>query len=170
MRRGIAAALLACTWAAAAPAGDSAAASFFAQLQGHWRGEGETRGMASVQDLRWAPALDGAFQRLHLINLMTAADGREWRFQAEAYYRIAPDGTISGTWHDSRGMTLPLSGQVDGDTLTIDWGTDETERGRSRYRLAPDALEVTDEVQTPAGEWRVFGRSRLIRVAEDTLQ
>jgi hypothetical protein len=41
------------------------------------------------------------------------------------------------------------------------WGTEDTERGRTSYRLTATGLEVTDEVMTEEGGWRVFGRAQL---------
>jgi hypothetical protein len=95
---------------------------------------------------------------------MTDADGKERRFQAQGFYRAQDDGTIAGTWFDSRGLSFPLAGSADGpDLLTILWGSEAVERGRSSYRLSADGLEVIDEVLMRDGEWRVFGRTRLER-------
>jgi hypothetical protein len=48
--------------------------------------------------------------------------------------------------------------------MTIDWGIEGSpERGRSSYRLAADALEVTDEVYGKEGALKVFGRTHLAR-------
>ena len=154
-------------WIACLPAAfaqESPAAGFFARIAGDWQGTGEVRGMASVQQMAWQPVLDGGFLRLTFDNCMTAADGKEWQFQAHGYYRVREDGTITGLWFDSRGVSFPLSGAVDdGGTMTILWGTDDTERGRSSYRLSAETLEVTDEVLSREGGWRVFGRTRLTR-------
>ncbi len=95
---------------------------------------------------------------------MRAADGTEYRFQAHAYYRAGDDGAITGTWLDSRGVTLPLTGTAGEASMDIEWGSEATERGRSRYRITGDTLEVVDEVLLPDGQWRVFGRSTLRRV------
>lgn len=141
-----------------------AAQSLFAAIAGDWEGSGETRGMAARLSLRWEPALDGAFLSLALNNRMTGADGAEWRFQARAFYRIGDRGAIAGHWFDSRGVSFPLTGSVDAsDTMTIFWGTADTELGRSSYRVVGDQLEVTDEVLTRDGSWRVFGQHRLTR-------
>lgn len=143
---------------------EDTAKDFFARLAGDWLGAGEVRGMASAQKMNWEPVLDGKFLRLSFDNRMTGDDGSAWRFSALAFYRIRDDGTIAGTWFDSRGVSFPLSGSVDaGDTLTILWGTGDTERGRTRYRLSAAGLEVTDEVMTKEGGWRGFGRSLLAR-------
>lgn len=148
----------------AAFAGENPAKDFFTRLAGVWQGSGEVRGMASVQKMNWESVLDGKFLRLSFDNRMSGDDGKAWRFSAQAFYRIQDDGTIAGAWFDSRGVSFPLSGNIDqDDTLTILWGTDDTERGRTSYRLTAAGLEVTDEVLMPDGGWRTFGRTRLIR-------
>lgn len=147
-----------------AAAEENAGARALAALVGDWQGEGTTSDMPSKQRLHWESILDGKFVRLTLDNRMTTPDGKEWHFQAQAFYRVQPDGSISGTWFDSRGFTFPLKGRVDDSgVLTIDWGSDDTERGLSRYRIADGKLEVTDEVQDKDGTIRVFGRSTLER-------
>jgi hypothetical protein len=151
---------------ALADADEGRTRGFFAALAGEWQGEGEVLGMAAALRARWEPALDAAFFRFAFDNRMTAADGRQSRFQAEAFYRVGRDGAVTGTWLDSRGVTLPIAGRLDeAGTLVMRWGTVETEQGRSSYRLEADALDITDEVMTPEGAWRVFGRTRLTRIA-----
>jgi len=148
----------------AAAADESRARGFFAALAGEWQGQGETLGMASVQQARWEPALGAAFFRFVFDNRMTAADGKETRFRAEAFYRVGKDGAVTGTWLDSRGVTQQIAGGLDeSGALVILWGSEATERGRSSYRLVEDALEITDEVVGEDGNWRVFGQTRLTR-------
>jgi len=143
---------------------EPAALAFLHRIEGEWRGAGEVRGMAADMRMRWEPALDGKFHRLAMENRMTGQDGATWHFKAEAFYRVMPDGSITGQWFDSRGISLPLAGRSDGDAMTIDWGNEGSpERGRSTYRLVADALEVTDEVYGKDGQLGVFGRTRLDR-------
>lgn len=147
-----------------AQADEARTRDFFARLTGEWQGTGEVLGMPSAQEARWEPALDAAFFRFIFNNRTTAADGRESRFRAEAFYRVAADGAVTGTWLDSRGTTLPLAGGLDETgALVILSGSPETERGRSTYRLDVDGLEIVDEVVAEDGSWRVFGRTRLLR-------
>jgi len=157
------AAILWLAWAASAAAGEPESAAFFGRLHGEWQGTGEVRGMTAEMRMRWQPALDGQFHTLSMKNRMTGKDGQIWVFEAQAYYRVHADGKIAGTWFDSRGISLPLTGRVEGGTLTIDWGTPAIERGRSSYALAADTLEVTDEVYGKDGALAVFGRTRLAR-------
>ena len=157
--------IMAALLATPAAAAETPAAEVLDRLVGTWQGNGETQGMAAVLRLQWERVLDGAYTRLTLSNRMNASDGKVWHFQAQAFYRVGPDGAISGNWFDSRGTSLPLAGNAEPALMTIRWGTEESvEQGRSSYRLTDDALEVTDEVLTQEGEWKVFGRSRLTRV------
>jgi hypothetical protein len=49
--------------------------------------------------------------------------------------------------------------------LSADWGSAETERGRTIYRLAEDSsLHVTDAVARPDGSYRLFASHVLTRV------
>lgn len=143
-----------------------AALAMLHALEGDWRGAGEVNGMAADLRMRWERALEGKFHRLSMENLMTGQDGRSWRFEAEAYYRVMEDGSVTGQWFDSRGYNLPLTGRADADgtRMSIDWGTESSpERGRSTYRLEADVLTVIDEVRGKDGTLSVFGRTRLTR-------
>jgi hypothetical protein len=168
--RRLSAALIVALAALPALAQDGAAAAFLGRLAGSWQGAGEVRQMAADMRMHWEPVLDGEFHRLSMENRMSGKDGQTWHFKAQAYYRVQEDGTLTGTWFDSRGITLPLTGRVQGEAMTIDWGTAEIERGRSTYRLAGEALEVTDEVYGKDGALAVFGRTKLAReqVGTDT--
>jgi hypothetical protein len=148
-------------------ADSAAAAEFLGRLAGGWQGTGEVRGMAADMRMEWEPVLDGRFHRLSMENRMTGGDGQSWHFKALAFYKVGEDGTIAGTWLDTRGITLPLTGHVEGDAMTIDWGTPDIERGRSTYRLTAEALEVTDEAYGKDGGLVVFGRTKLARRADD---
>ena len=159
-------ALLLLGFAIAGPAAaeESVSARALSALVGDWQGEGTTSDMPSQQRLHWETVLAGKFVRLTLDNRMQTPDGKEWHFQAQALYRVPADGTIAGTWFDSRGFTFPLTGRTDDSgVLTIDWGSDDTERGLSRSRIENGRLEVTDEVQDKDGTIRIFGRSTLER-------
>jgi hypothetical protein len=161
--RRFAAAALAALAALPSAADPADAAEFLGRLAGGWQGTGEVRAMAADMRMDWEPVLDGRFHRLSMENRMTGADGQSWHFKALAFYRVAEDGSIAGTWFDSRGISLPLAGRVEADAMTIDWGSPDIERGRSTYRLKAEALEVTDEAYGKDGGLVVFGRTRLQR-------
>ncbi len=122
--------------------------------------------MAADMRMRWGLVLDCKFHRLSMETFMTGQDGKTWHFKADAFYRVQNDGSIAGHWFDSRGISLPLvdRAEADGMSIAIDWGNEASaERGRSTYRLAADALEVTDEVYGKDGALTVFGHTRLTR-------
>jgi hypothetical protein len=158
-----AAALAGLAAALPASADEAATAEFLGRLAGGWLGTGEVRAMAADMRMDWEPVLDGQFHRLSMENRMTGGDGQSWHFKALAFYRVGEDGSIAGTWLDSRGISLPLAGRVEADAMTIDWGSPDIERGRSTYRLTAEALEVTDEAYGKDGGLVVFGRTRLQR-------
>jgi hypothetical protein len=128
------AALLLCLVAAPAFAADGPSALHW--LEGRWRGPGTMFGQASEAVLEVRPALGGRF---------TEFSYRAGRFEGRAFYRPVEDGRWQATWFDNRGISFPIQAVLAGGTLTSDWGSAETERGRTIYRRLPDGrLEVTD--------------------------
>lgn len=141
-------------FAAALPAAaqDVAALSW---LTGSWRGAGTMPGNASEAQLEIRPALGGRF-----VELSYRAGG----FEGRAFYRPDGEGRWRATWFDNRGTTFPIEARLDGRVLTADWGSPETERGRTIYRLAEDGtLEVSDSVTMADGSRRDFARHSLRR-------
>ena len=128
------AALLLCLVAAPAFASDGPSA--LAWLEGRWRGTGTMFGRTSEATLEVRPALDGRFTELSY---------RASGFEGRAFYRPVEDGRWQATWFDNRGISFPIEATLSGQILTANWGSAETERGRTVYRLLPDGrLEVTD--------------------------
>ncbi len=126
-----------------------------AWLTGSWRGAGTMFGNASEAALDIRPALGGRF-----LELSYRAGG----FEGRAFYRVEDDGRWRATWFDNRGLTFPIEADVAGRTLTADWGSAETERGRTIYRLAEDGhLDVVDSVVGADGGRREFARHVLHR-------
>ena len=145
---------------ALALAAGGAHADAWESLHGRWTGAGEVSGMAAEVELEFRETLDGHGRHLTFANWMTAKDGKEWMFRAEALYLCDEAGVCRGHWYDSRGVVLPLAGVTHADRIVVDWGDTTTERGRTTYLVTPDRrLEVTDEVLGKDGRWRVFGRT-----------
>jgi hypothetical protein len=131
------------------------------KLYGQWVGNGEVNGMPAQVVFQFFNTLDGRGRQLRFENIMTARDGTESYFRADAYY-TCDDGarTCRGHWYDSRGVVLPLTVATRDDRLIVDWGDERTERGRTTYLVTPDCgLKVTDEVLAKDGTWKVFGRT-----------
>ena len=105
-------------------------------LEGRWRGTGTMFGRASEATLEVRPALSGRFIEFSY---------RAGQFEGRAFYRPVEEGSWRATWFDNRGITFPIQAVLSGRTLTSDWGSAETERGRTVYRLLADGrLELTD--------------------------
>jgi len=131
------------------------------QLYGRWTGTGEVNGMAAEVELEFHRTLDGHGRHLRFANRMIAAkDGKEWLFRAEALYLCDESGDCRGHWYDSRGAVLPLVVASHDDRVVVEWGDMTTERGRTTYRVTEgSSLEITDEVLSKDGGWKVFGRT-----------
>jgi hypothetical protein len=116
-------------------------------------------GQASEVRLTWEWTLDGQFLRLSFTNQMGPR-----RFEGHAYYRAVGNGRYRGAWFDSSGMIRPIDASRDGDALVATWGTPETEVGETIYRLEADgSMAIIDRVRGKDGQWREFGRTRLVR-------
>jgi hypothetical protein len=133
------------------------------QWLGEWRGTGTTSGAPAQLNLKWERALGGRFVRLTLVNEIGAEPTRQ-RFEGLAMYWPGAAGRLNGRWFDSQGATHLLDAVLEPDALIAEWGDGTTARGRSTYRLlAPDAMEVIDEIRGKDGTWREFGRFRMQR-------
>lgn len=150
-RRLLAAALLLAAPAATAqqpapPAVQSPAATM-SWLIGEWRGSGTMFGRPSEATLSVRPALGGRF-----IEFSYRAGG----FEGRAFYGPTPGGGWRAQWFDNRGMSFPIEAREIERSLTSDWGSAETEQGRTVYLLQPDGrLSITDSVRRD-GAYRDF--------------
>jgi len=121
-----------------------------AWLVGSWRGAGTMFGRASAAALDVRPALGGRF-----LELSYRAGG----FEGRAFYRPVGEGRWQATWFDNRGTSFPIDAVAAERVLTADWGSAETERGRTVYRLLADGrLEVTDAAAGTNCDMREFAR------------
>ena len=84
-------------------------------------------------------------------------------FEGRGLYRASRD-SITGTWHDMRGITLRVTGRCADATFISRWTG--IERGRTVYARHGDTLVVIDSVSPANGAAREFGRSTLVRDTE----
>lgn len=131
-------------------------------LIGSWKGEGKAFGMRSRVEMKWESVLDKKFVRLQYKTEMRSANGETQIFEGYAFYKFLGDGKYRAVWFDSSGDLHPVSAVFDKSTLTSDWGTPETELGRTLYRLtAPSTIEVIDYIRQKDGTWKEFSRAIL---------
>jgi hypothetical protein len=162
----VAAACLLCGAAAAPPAppaaaSRSAAPTEIAWLLGRWQGPGTFLGRPSNARLELRPALGDAFVELRY-RVVTADGAAPTTFEGRAFYRREAEGWRA-RWFDSRGTSFPVTARLSGSEFVADWGTPQSERGRTLYRLGADgSLLVSDAVSGVDGGWREFARHRLV--------
>ncbi len=140
---------------------------FLKRLAGTWQGDGKAFGSDARMRLEIEEVLGNKFVRLSVRNEMRAANSQSYTrsFEGHAYYRLQTDDTYLATWFDSRGVTFPIKGKVEGNALIAFWGTPEQEQGKSVYRiLEPGKLEVIDAVLQKDGSWKEFGKFAVTRL------
>lgn len=77
-------------------------------------------------------------------------------FAGRGLYRVQPDGSVTGYWEDSQGSVHPLAGTWNGKEFSVNWGSEDTELGRSIYVFTIDGgLQVEDWVKRETG-WHRF--------------
>jgi hypothetical protein len=132
-------------------------------LVGKWEGGGIHSGRQSKASLEAAIVLGSRY-----VELSYRADlgiRHMGIFEGRAFYWPLDDGGWKAHWFDSWGNKLPVTAAVEGTTLTADWGTAGTEKGRTIYRLIPDGrLEIVDYQLDEDGSRREFARQTLRRL------
>jgi len=139
--------------------------TIFDALLGHWQAKGNAFGAPSTSDMYWVNAkLGGKFFRLEYQINRTTPDGTKPIFSGIAYYQkpaspVTANDKIKAFWADTNGNLHPISAMVEDNALISNWGTPDTEQGRTRYQLMElGTVEVTDWVKTPDG-WRRFNHT-----------
>lgn len=123
---------------------------------GAWTGTGLLYNEVATFSMKWESVLNDQFLQLQFKNRLNSGD---FQMQAYGYYKSDEPGKINGFWVDSRGVSFPLRGVMQQDTLTIYWGTPDLEQGRTEYVLSANtSLNVTDYVLRD-GEYTVFGEA-----------
>jgi len=130
---------------------------------GTWDGRGELFGTEAAFIMNWERVLEGRFVRLMFSNSMQGEQGVQPVLSAHAYYRQTGCDSYEADWYDTRGVRQPVVAMFENGTLTANWGTSDTEMGRTVYRLTGDNdMEVVDYVMRD-GQYQIFGRARYAR-------
>lgn len=132
---------------------------------GSWQAEGEAFGAPSTSKMQWANSeLSGKFLKLDYQINRTTPNGPQGIFSGIAYYQkpsspVPANHEIRAFWADTNGSLHPVLATIDGQALIAEWGTPDTEQGRTRYQMTErDTIQVTDWVKTPDG-WRQFNHA-----------
>ncbi len=137
-----------------APAPAQQPAEVMSWLVGDWRGSGTMFGNPSEATLSVRPVLGGRFLEFSY---------RAGRFEGRALYSLISGGRWRAQWFDNRGMTFPVVAHEIERTLTSNWGSADSEEGRTAYILAADGrLRITDSVRRD-GSYREFASHVMTR-------
>jgi len=125
----------------------------------NWQGKGTLMGAPASFEMSWKEVLNGQFMHLHFNNKVLLKNNKTYTFNAHAYYKIINENEVQGSWFDSRGTTFPLTGKIESNQLTINWGSVDTEQGRTIYQTKiKETVEVIDFVLKD-GKYIEFGRA-----------
>lgn len=111
---------------------------------GEWTGEGTLFGNDAQFEMKWEEVLNGQFIRLSFENRFSNGG---FSMTAHGYYKLNEDGTFTGQWFDSRGVSFPLKGVFTSTQLTTEWEHSDVEKGRTEYEvLEQGTIRVIDFV------------------------
>ncbi len=126
----------------------------------NWIGSGVLMGKEASFKMDWQTVLNDRFLKLEFQNKRKSGDNEYMVFKATAFYKIVNDTMVVGNWFDSRGITFPLRGSVRNNEMTILWGNDETEMGKTIYRYIKDKDEiVVEDFVMNNGKYLKFGNA-----------
>jgi hypothetical protein len=116
-----------------------------ALIDNNWTGNGVLMGKEATFTMDWDRVLDNNFIKLEFQNTRKSVNNEDIIFRATAFYKIVNDTIVVGNWFDNRGITFPLKGSIKEDELTILWGNDGTENGKTIYHYIMDSNKITVE-------------------------
>lgn len=109
-------------------------------------------------EMQWDKVLDGQFFRLEFKN-ETTGENEKMAMKATGYYKLIDESAFVGTWFDSRGITFPLKGKVLDNQLIVEWGTPETEVGRSVYTIQSNGQVLVEDYIKQQGKDVLFAKA-----------
>lgn len=124
-----------------------------------WNGLGVLMGKKATYSMNWQSVLNNQFIKLEFQNKRESENNEAIVFNATAFYKIVNDTIVTGNWFDNRGMSLPLKGHVKENELTILWGNDETERGKTIYHYTSNNTITVEDFIMNNGEYYKFGNA-----------
>ena len=111
-----------------------------------WNGNGILIGKEATFMMHWQKVLQDNFIKLEFQNERKSDSGKDIVFTATAFYKKVNDTTVVGNWYGNRGVTFGLKGTTKENELTIFWGDENTEMGKTIYRYSGDGIYVEDYI------------------------
>ncbi|MEK6155499.1 hypothetical protein WIW50_19735 [Flavobacteriaceae bacterium 3-367] len=113
-------------------------------IVGQWEGQGTLFGTDAAFKMHWTTTLNDKFVKLSFQNQFVEKSGTTRVMKASAFYNLEKK---EGYWFDSRGLMLPLKLEPAAQSLTVWWGDESTEQGKTVYTLlGKKRLNVEDYV------------------------
>lgn len=128
-------------------------------LIGTWDGKGTLMGNPATFHMEWSTTLNGAFVYLNFSNAFTDTQGVTRKLTSHGYYHL---DNKKGVWIDSRGVILPLILDLASNRLTVVWGNENTEQGKTIYTILKNGMQVEDYVLRN-GRYILFGTAEYVR-------
>lgn len=89
-------------------------------------------GQEATFSMKWESPLGGQFLSQEFSNRFKDCSGMKRAMDARAYYNLR---TNKGYWFDSRGQILPLLFEIGEITMTVFWGEEAAEEGKTMFPL-----------------------------------
>lgn len=115
--------------------------TFNESIIGKWEGQGALMGNEASFSMNWKNTLGDKFLKLTFQNQFADKSGVKRIMKANGYYNLK---TMKGYWFDSRGYMLPLSLEVTEASMTVFWGDETSEKGKTIYTLVGKDINVKD--------------------------
>jgi hypothetical protein len=130
---------------------------------GNWNGKGTLFGTQASFSMEWGQVLNKKFIKLVFENKFEDQSGVERVMNAHAYYDLT---SMKGQWFDSRGMILPLRLEINDNMMTVFWGSDNTEQGKTVYSILDgEKMNVQDYVLRNEN-YQAFGEAQYEKIKE----
>ncbi len=134
---------------------------FTENILGVWNGNGTLFGQKATFSMKWENELNDKFIKLSFENRFNDKSGVERVMKANAYYNLKEN---RGYWFDTRGMMLPLKLEVKEDSMTVFWGNETTETGKTIYSIIDNEHVHVQDFVFRDGSYVPFGEATYERL------
>jgi len=130
---------------------------------GSWNGTGTLFGQKATFSMKWENELNAKFIKLTFENRFKDKSGMERVMKANAYYHMAQN---KGHWFDSRGVMLPLILEVTEHSMTVLWGNENSEKGKTIYSITDEKNLIVQDSVFKDNAYQPFGEAKYRRLKE----
>ena len=134
---------------------------FSKSILGTWNGEGSLFGQEASFKMKWKKDLNEQFIKLTFQNSFKDQSGTQRVLKATAYYNFEKR---IGQWFDTRGVILPLTFDLDQNVMTVMWGDEKTEQGKTIYSLMNKGEMRVQDFVLKDDLYKAFGEANYERI------